>query len=95
MSSDVRELQFWNIFDILVTDDVSKLLMSRYVRELQPLNIHDILVTADVSKLLTSSDMRELQFWNILSILVRELEKVGFIISLTEVMPKKPLSVFS
>ena len=48
-----------------------------------------------MSKLLTSRDVRELQFWNILSILVRELEKVGFIISLTEVMPKKPLSELS
>ena len=47
-----------NIFNILVTADVLKLLRLSDVREAQPLNIYDISITADVPKLLRSSDIR-------------------------------------
>ena len=65
-----RALQLLNIYDISVTDEVSKPLMSRVVKELQPSNILYIFVTDDVSKLLKSRFVKELQLPNIFDIFV-------------------------
>ena len=82
-----NELQYWNIPDILLTLDVSKVIKFKEIKDLHPSNIYDISVTEDVLNEDIFSEVKEEQSLNIYDIsFIFVLSKLSKFISFNPVL---------